>query len=108
MAKKAAVRVAAARDDSTLGTCLVTDPQSGVQTPHLMTKAQCDNTPGGSFLGGPVGLFAKRVIAAKKKTAAKAKKTPPKKSAAKAKTAPPKKIAGKAKKTARKKGAAKK
>lgn len=62
----------------------VTDPQTGIQTSHLMTKAQCDNTPGGSFLGGPVGLWAGRDIAAPKKTAGKAKKkTASKKSAGK-------------------------
>lgn len=81
MAKKASVRVAAAGDDNTLGTCLITDPQTSIQTSHLMTKAQCNNTPGGFFLDGPVGLMPVREIAATKKTARKAKKkkTAPKK-----------------------------
>lgn len=84
MAKKAAVRVATADDDNTLGTCLVTDPQTQIQTPHLMTKAQCDNTPGGVFLDGPIGLLSEREIAAPEKAAAeKAKKTALKKSGGK-------------------------
>lgn len=90
-------------EDNGPGACMITDPVSGQQVCHFITKAQCD-ARGGVFVGGlcpPSTMAAVSLKAdvakpkkAAKKTAVKAKKVTVKpKKAAKKKAAPKKKAA---------------
>jgi hypothetical protein len=66
--------------DGNQGACVITDPITKAQTTQFMTKAQCDNTPGGVFIPGGLGPNAVAQVVAPVETAVKTtKKTVPKK-----------------------------